>query len=307
MRAIGDILGQEAIAERSPTPMQRRLLKAGCAIRDAPPDRIAFVHSAFCHVGLPRKASDDRVFERRSGHVNIRIEAGSSSDGIGKREPQLPYGVLPRLILIHLSTESVRTRSRRVDFESTRHLLTTLGLQTSGGARGGYRNVPCQLEALSTFRISLGFQADGLSAGVECEPVELVGVPWRSPERSDSTRRIVLQLSEPFYASLIERAVPFDPRALAALKHSALAIDVYAWLAHRLCRVNRVQGSKVSWYNLREQFGQEYRNSRDFKREMRRAVRQAIVVYPAARVAEVVGGLVLYRSPPPISTKHAHP
>lgn len=306
MRSVGDILDQEAVAARSPTAMQRRLLDASCAIREAPPDRIAFLHSAFCHVGLPRRASDHRVFERRSGHVSVRVEAGCTSDGTGKEEPQLPYGVLPRLILIHLSTEAVRTRSRRVALESTRHLLTTLGLQTSGGARGGYRNVQGQMEALAACRMSLGFQSDGVSERVECEPVEMVDAPWRSLGASGSTRRVVLRLSEPFFNSLIDRAVPVDPRAIVALRHSALAIDAYAWLAHRLCRVKPVQGSKVSWHNLREQFGQEYRNSRDFKREMRRAVRQAVAVYPHARVAEVIGGLVLYRSPPPVSPKPAH-
>ncbi|WP_430542029.1 replication protein RepA [Xanthomonas euvesicatoria] len=41
-------------------------------------------------------------------------------------------------------------------------------------------------------------------------------------------------LSEDYYSSLIESAVPLDNRALMALKGSALALDIYAWLAHRL-------------------------------------------------------------------------
>jgi len=306
MRSLGDILDQEAVGARSPTPMQRRLLAANCAIREEPPHRIAFLHSVFCQVGLPRRATDERVFERRSGHVSVRIEAGQSSLGSDIEERQLPYGALSRLILIHLSTEAVRKRSRRMNFDSARHLLTTLGLQTSGGARGGYRNLQGQMEALSACRMSLEFQMNGIRALVECELIDLVDAPWISPLPSSPSRRLVLQLSEPFYASLIERAVPVDPRAITAIRHSALAIDVYTWLAHRLCRVKTPQGSKISWNNLRDQFGQEYRNSRDFKREMRRAVRQAVVVYPDARVAEVIGGLVLYQSPPPVPSRDSH-
>jgi hypothetical protein len=57
----------------------------------------------------------------------------------------------------------------------------------------------------------------------------------------------------------------------------------------------------LSWQNLRDQFGQEYVESRDFKWEFRRALRQVQVVYPNARIAEIAGGLQLYSSPVPIS------
>jgi hypothetical protein len=55
----------------------------------------------------------------------------------------------------------------------------------------------------------------------------------------------------------------------------------------------------LSWQNLREQFGQEYAESKDFKREFRDVLRQVTVVYPAAHIAEVDGGIMLYPSAPP--------
>src|SRR4051812_22630732 len=45
----------------------------------------------------------------------------------------------------------------------------------------------------------------------------------------------VLELSQEFFDTLVNHAVPLDYRALAGLKHSALALDIYTWLAHRLC------------------------------------------------------------------------
>jgi len=41
------------------------------------------------------------------------------------------------------------------------------------------------------------------------------------------------------FVSLQKHAVPLDERALAALSHSAMALDIYAWLAQRLHRVPR--------------------------------------------------------------------
>jgi hypothetical protein len=52
----------------------------------------------------------------------------------------------------------------------------------------------------------------------------------------------LLVLSEHFYNSLLEGAVPLDFRALHALKGSALALDTYIWLAHRL---HRIEGQAI--------------------------------------------------------------
>ena len=108
-------------------------------------------------------------------------------------------------------------------------------------------------------------------------------------------------VTQEFFDTLVSHAVPLDPRALGALKHSALALDVYSWLAHRLCRVRKVEGVKVSWANLREQFGQEYADPRDFKKKLRIALRQVLTVYPDAKVEPATGGIVLRPSLPPVA------
>ncbi len=90
-----------------------------------------------------------------------------------------------------------------------------------------------------------------------------------------------------------------SPRS-SILKHSALALDIYTWLSHRLCRITSTAGTKLSWANLKEQFGQEYGNSRDFKKEFRHALRQAAAVYPEARLEEDAGGMLLLPSKPPL-------
>lgn len=88
--------------------------------------------------------------------------------------------------------------------------------------------------------------------------------------------------------------------ALSGLKGSALALDVYSWLAHRLCRIN-AEAVKVSWRSLREQFGQEYADYGNFKKAFRQALRQVLALYPDARVEEEPGGLVLKPSRPPLA------
>jgi len=50
-----------------------------------------------------------------------------------------------------------------------------------------------------------------------------------------------LHLNQKYFDSLQKHAVPLDERALAALAHSAMALDIYAWLAQRLHRSSRGQ------------------------------------------------------------------
>jgi len=112
-------------------------------------------------------------------------------------------------------------------------------------------------------------------------------------------------LSEHFYSSLIDSAVPLDKRALHALKGSALALDVYAWLAHRLHRIEG-RGVTLHWKSLREQFAQEYTGKdadKNFKDAFVPQLRKVLAVYPQAKVKQVTGGLLLLGSPPPIPFK----
>lgn len=292
----------ELITLADMTLPERRCLTASDAIAGGRPDRIDYLHSALCQVGFPRRQVDARTFARQSGAVSLLVEAGSLWDGSQWVEQPLPYGVVPRLVMVYLVSQAVRTRCRVVELgDSMRQFLKVLGLQTNGGSRGGYTVLRKQLASLAACRLALGMYAGSSVVTVDAKPVKRFGA-WLPDDLCQPVLEPgTIELSEEFFNSLIACAVPLDPRALAALKHSALALDVYAWLAHRLCRVTATGGTRLSWMNLREQFGNEYRSSRDFKRELRKTLHQVKAVYPGARVVEVHGGLRLYRSHPPIN------
>ena len=67
-----------------------------------------------------------------------------------------------------------------------------------------------------------------------------------------------IRLSHEYFESLQEHAVPLDERALAALAHSAMALDVYSWLAQRLYRVDPNKPQFIPWTALKAQFGFGY-------------------------------------------------
>lgn len=285
------------------TPIMRRLVEAGTDIMTDPEDLIpSFLHAVLCQVSLPRKSTQQRVFERGSGRVQLRIEAGTSFDGMKWVDQPMPYGTRPRLVLVHLCTEAIRTGQREVEVgRSIGEFLDRLDIPRGGGPRGGYTMFRKQMQALAACNLRLSYPVAGRIANMQAPPIE----SFEAWIRSDSDEQMVLwpgimTLNHQFYDSLREHAVPLDNRALAALTHSALALDLYTWLGHRLCRVRKQDGVRVPWVALKEQFGDEYNDLRNFKKAMKLALHQVLAVYPSARIEDVTGGIRLMPSPPPV-------
>ena len=271
-----------------------RIIRLSSEIAERSSDRPDFLHAGLCQVGLPRSQVKALTFERTSGKASLLLEAGKLWDGAEWVQQPLPYGTRPRLALVHVSTEAIRTQNPCVEVgRSAREFLIRLGIDTGGRE---YRSFSAQMRALAACHMSLGYGQDTLSA----KPIKRFSTWLNHSEAAPSLMPGSIELTPEFFESLTQFAVPLDPRALGALKHSALALDVYAWLAHRLHRVKPPNGTFLSWENLRQQFGQEYGEIKDFKREMNKTLRLVHAVYPDARIEKVNGGMKLLPSPSPI-------
>ena len=112
-----------------------------------------------------------------------------------------------------------------------------------------------------------------------------------------------IQLSLPYFNSLLEHAVPLNEADLAALAHSALALDLYAWLAQRLHRINSSRPAFIQWPALKQQFGPDYGRMDHFKTEFRKQLRQVHCRYKAAKFEIDSHGMRLFNSPPPVTKR----
>lgn len=291
---------------------QQRLIIANGILNewDEDPD-ILFNHSILCNVGLPRKKVEGHKFIRTNGNASLILTAPPQVINGKEVFRPLPYGTTPRLIMYYISTEAVKTKSRLIDIgENTRQFLTRLGIDTNGGPRGGYTRFQYQMNLFSNAHMDLSWtntQEDGrtLHNQVTADPVASFKA-WLSHDDTQlGMWPAELQLSETFYETLINHAVPLRDEAVSAIKKSSLALDIYNWLAHRLPRVNPNKPLKLSHNNLYEQFGQEYigKNGRDnFKKTFRKELDKVRLVYPSGdrAVKKVAGGYLFYQAAPPI-------
>ncbi len=259
------------------------------------------MHAVLCQVGLPRSEVKEREFTRSTGGASMLIEAGKWFDGMRYHDMPLPYGTRPRLVLFHVCSEAVRRKSPEVEVErSASAFLERLGIKKSGESFAAFKK---QMLALAACRMQIGYQTDSKVVNLKCDPIQRFDAWTQSDNGQLGLWPGVIRLSNEFFETLSEHAVPLDPRAIAALQNSALALDTYTWLAHRLWRIKQPKGATLYWRNLKDQFGQEYRSDKDFKREFAGALRKAHAVYPEARIEIVRGGIRLMPSPPPVKRR----
>ena len=232
-----------------------------------------FLHAVLCQLGLPRNPTPSKTFERKSGRAHLSLQAGRTFNGLKFVDQPLPSGTRPRLVLINLCSEAVRTRDRTVNIGgSVREFLRRLNIDPGGKSMAQFRK---QMLALSCCRMTLGMMTANGPAQVNAEPIEGFQA-WHTDEDGQQTLWPgYIRLTEKFFESLMEHAVPLETEAIGRLQNSAFALDVYSWLAHRLCRVNDPAGVSISWAALKEQFGQEYSATKDFRRRFLGALKSA--------------------------------
>jgi hypothetical protein len=288
------------------TRHQRKLVETSAQIQAARPDRIDYLHTVQCQCGIPYRNPGEQIreWERKQGGAVMRIEAGAAID------PQtgefvklgLPYGEKPRLVLIHLASEAVRSGSAVVDVEgSMTAFAKSLGVEPNGQQLKALKD---QLARLAASTVRMGIVEEGRAVQVNTQIVTAFDL-W-FPKQPD--QRVLwpstVRLSEEYFQSLGRHAVPLDHRAVAALASSSMALDTYVWLAQRLHRVPTGRPQFITWAAAYEQFGQGFARLRDFRRQFLQTLSHVKSAYPSARIAADEQGLTLEHSPPPVAPRY---
>lgn len=264
-----------------------------------------FQHSVLCQTFLPyRNPGDDvTLWQQKQGNAHLAVNATPFlNPETGKYEILgIPYGPKARLILSHINTEAIRTQSKAINVEETMTaFIKSIGLNTDGRT---IREVKEQLRRLSSSTLSLGFTDGKRSVQVDLKIVKAFDISF---PKNDSQRVLwpsTIVLSNDYFNSLVNHAIPLDQRALGALSNNAMAMDIYSWLAQRLHRISPNKPQFVTWQALKDQFGQGYNRMDHFKEIFRKTLHMALKQYPNAlmKVTEILNkGYQLSHTQPPI-------
>jgi hypothetical protein len=230
---------------RDLTPIEFRRLETSLDIQGNSPEQIAYQHTVFCQTSMPYKDPQDaRIWERQQGAVFLRIEAGAvRKPGDNKFvDVGLPYGSRPRLIMAYLNAAALRNRSPRIDVDGSftgfiKRILPERGINSREICR--FKKQLTRFAACSV-RMSVDLP-ETRAYQINTQIIDAMELWLSKDERQRVLWPAYVELSPRYFESLSRHAVPLDERAIAALSNSPMALDVYAWLAQRLCRVKTHQ------------------------------------------------------------------
>ncbi|MDY6981074.1 MAG: replication protein RepA [Pseudomonadota bacterium] len=291
------------------TPTMERLLDAGTEIRGKPePDDAekSFLTKYLVQVTLPhRNPGKVPAFRRTNGNITLTVQPGLSDD----LQPLYPYGTVPRLLLYWITREALRQKSRKLELgDSINGFLRDLGMSAANGRgqRSDARRLRDQMERLFRARISIDVKGgDANRGGHAWQDMQVApkGATWwdfKNPAQGCLFESWI-ELGEDFYQAILADPVPVDIRALAALKRSPLALDLYAWATYQTFVVTRNgKGRKVPWRGLQQQLGADYKDYDDFRKKAVAGLKKVQTVFPGLQIVEVGGGFWINPSRPAV-------
>ncbi len=269
-------------------------------------DELSFLHSGLCQTALPhsRPAENHAPWRRTSGRFTLSINPGTIANP-NKPEQHgyvgVPYGPKARLILIHLQTEGLRSRTVNLG-PSLSAFMRSLGLAVTGGQKGTIAATKEQVLRIARCSFSLQWSdADAEGSTTHFADHRIVdGLDLWQAGRGDKWDGVV-ELSERFHAELQKHCVPLDKRAIAELAGNSLGLDLYALFSYRLPRLR--DSLHLRWRVLQSQIGSEEAKMKELARRVRTVMPEVMAVYPHAKVEVTPTGLTLRKSEPPVPSR----
>lgn len=333
MRKLGDIARHLVPAEAVETPQSRALAKAkseflGAGTEqpamtvptgEASPERVVppsaraanrgYLARELVQCTIPHRDPKADVHIRTDGNYRVMIESGTdirTGQKIG-----LPFGILPKFLMLFVNTEAVRKQGKEDELvisfgSSMNEFLRNVGCNpaTGGGPRGDAARIKAQHYRLFNARFSFirldGDETFGSETRRPLEIAQEIRTFWDNRHHDQgSLWESHIVLNQEFQKLLVANPVPFDFEHLRALRKSALALDVYCWLTYRLFRADN-NGFTVPYKALLQQFGSGYSSSDgkrnridNFKTALREALALVAEVYPAIRYEFTPAGLAI--------------
>ena len=224
VKSLADLPGRPAPAIRDASLHARRHFTLAdqvnqlVAAREADPDT-GFMPRMMALCSLPRTNPGNRIqYKRGNGPYTLYMTATGGS--------ALPFGNLPRLILVWVSTEAVRTRSRVIVLgPSLSDFMRKIGIYSSDGKlQTRLRN---QMKRLFGCSVTMVYKDVRVERFVT-SPVAERGAYWWNPDIDPALPgwSTTIFLGEALFNEILNHPVPLDMNTLKALKRSPLGLGI---------------------------------------------------------------------------------
>ena len=283
-----------------------------CSAQEA--NELGFIARLLIQATIPHSKPKSNEWSRKNGNFTMHMMAPSS---VG-----LPYGCYARLLLVWMTTQAVRNKSRldkgyidetearRLELgNSQRSFMAELGLSGTGGKDGSIPRLREQMSKLFKTTISVMFTEHNeddeyISEDEIGARVADVSHIWWSTKHPDqnSLWGSWVDLSPKFFQLITDKPVPLDMRVLRLIKRSPMALDIYCWATYRVSYLKR--STVIPWEGLMDQIGANYPNTpqghRDFRKRFLDGLKKVQYAWPELDATSTEKGLLLKPSAPQV-------
>ena len=285
------------------TPVQRRRDIARRSVENVAlsDDDRNYIHSVLALCGLPYRNPGDGVqkYQRDYNRNSLVVQAGVlKHPETGEMQDQgIPYGPKARLLLLYLCTSAVKQKSPIIEIpDSLSAFIRDMGFSVTGGPKGTLSQFKEQLNRLAGCTLHLGLWDGHHAKTIKQAPIDTFEVWLPKDPNQQVLWPTTIELSDKFYNSLREHALPVDVRAVRAFANSARKLDIVFWLGHRLRTVKKM--TVVPWDAILEQFGTNGANRRRTKQNIIEDISDIKDVYDSLPVEIVEAGFRLHPTEP---------
>jgi Plasmid encoded RepA protein len=263
-----------------------------------------FIHTVLAQCFLPYRDPKTHDWTRQNGDFSIALMAGHVEDpkaAGGMRIAGLPYGAKPRLFQSYICTQTIKQQSPVIPVErSMSAMMHELGLQVSGGKEGTITSFKEQITRFAACHFTIvGPGPRGTRRHIKAPPIKRFDVWFPLDPKQQTLWPSEIVLTDEYFYSLKDHAIPYDFRALKAIQNKPRAQDIYLWMTQRLCRIDQKKPLFMPWKALHEMFGGEL-PLKHFKVKFPKDLLAARTSYPDARIEETAEGFRFRNSLPPI-------
>lgn len=285
------------------TDSQIRLLQKARTIAEGDPfeQNLGFTTPILVQANLPHSnpGNERRMWGRHNGTFSLTIQPRAYFTARGEeRIIGYPYGSMPRLIMIYLCSEAVRTQSPHIELgASLADFLHKAGIgEATGGRWGTVTRFKDQLHRLLTCHITfrLDTEIDGKAITLDKNAsMARETCLWWDPKNPEQTSLFdnYIRLNKDFYDEIVARPIPLNFDAILALKQSPLALDLYTWLNYRVSYLRKP--TRITWGQLQQQVGSDYADVKDFKKKAKGAIRKIKALWPELKITDGRGAFFL--------------
>ena len=252
----------------------------------------------FAQASMPYRnpGKDLPVYQKTNGNFTVNITQGydAFSNPIG-----YPYGVLPRLIILYLATEAIKTKDRDISLgDNITDFLNRLNYFNDARTR---RRVFDQARRLFTCSFHFMGKRGSLLFGEHVNLISKYSL-WAGNGKNDHTPDLFkakVRLTDEFFNEFTgNNCFPINIEQVKGIAESALAIDFYMWLTRRLYTLKTT--TNIEWSLLHMQFGSEYKRQRKFIEKLTVQIFKIKTIWPELNLETSKGGITLKPSPLPV-------